>query len=229
MKPSHSVRVILAALATATLASSASAQETSPPLTTAELEASYVAAIAQRTTDILALLKLEDAAKSNRVAEIILAQYRLLRLRDDTIDTMIKLMAADEALAQRSRAEVSQTMTPRLHERFLARLAGELTPDQLETVKDKMTYGKVKVTFDAYCQIVPALTDSDKAKIMELLKLAREEAIDGGSTAEKSRVFQKYKDQINAWLDAHGHDVAKAYRDWEAKQPKPEERAPAAK
>lgn len=228
MNPSHSVRVILAALATVILASFASAQETSPPLTTAEIEASYVAAIAQRTTDILALLKLEDA-KSNRVAGIILAQYRLLRLRDDTIDAMNKLMAADEALAQRSRAEVSQALTPRLHERFLARLAGELTPDQVETVKDKMTYGKVKVTFDAYCQIVPALTDSDKAKIMELLKLAREEAIDGGSTAEKSRVFQKYKDQINAWLDAHGHDVAKAYRDWEAKQPKQEAGAPAAK
>jgi hypothetical protein len=53
---------------------------------------------------------------------------------------------------------------------------------------------------------------------MDKLKAAREEAIDGGSAGEKSAIFQKYKDQINDYLNAHGHDVAKAYRDWEAKQ-----------
>ena len=203
------------------------AQEKTPPLTAAEIEASYVEAIAQRTTDITSLLKLADAAKSNRVAEIILSQYRLLRLRDDTIESMNKLMAADAALAESSRTEISRVMTPRLHERFLTRLAAELTPEQMETVKDKMTYGKVKVTFDAYCDIIPNLTESDKTKIMEQLKLARDEAIDGGSATEKTRIFQKYKDQINDYLNAHGHDVAKAYQEWEAKQPKKEERTPA--
>ena len=44
-----------------------------------------------------------------------------------------------------------------------------------------MTYNKVKITYDAYIDIVPALTAADKAKIMELLKAAREKAIDGGS------------------------------------------------
>ena len=53
----------------------------------------------------------------------------------------------------------------------------ELTPEQVETVKNKMTYKKVKVTYDAYCAIVPNLTEKDKAKILEVLKEAREEAI----------------------------------------------------
>ena len=51
-----------------------------------------------------------------------------------------------------------------------------------------------------------------------MLKEAREEAMDGGSADEKSAVFQKYKNQINDYLNAHGHDVTKAYKEWEAKQ-----------
>jgi hypothetical protein len=41
--------------------------------------------------------------------------------------------------------------------------------------------------------------------------------MDGGNAGEKSAIFQKYKDQINSYLNAHGHDVAKAYKDWDAK------------
>ena len=65
---------------------------------------------------------------------------------------------------------------------------------------------------------MPGLTDADKAKIMELLKAAREEAMDGGSAGEKADIFQKFKNQINDYLNAHGHDVAKAYQEWETKQ-----------
>lgn len=200
----------------------ASAQETSPPISIADREAAYTEAIEKRTADILTALKIEDAAKSKKVTDVILAQYRILRTRDDAIDTMIKLMAVDEAAADKLRASYTQTLTPPVHANFVAKLGAELTPDQLDTVKDKMTYGKVKVTYDAYCDIIPALTEADKAKIMELLKRAREEAIDGGSAAEKSRIFQKYKDQINAYLDANGHNVAQSYKVWEAKQAKAE-------
>ena len=82
-----------------------------------------------------------------------------------------------------------------------------------------MTYNKVKVTYDAYCSIVPNLTDAEKARIMELLKAAREEAMDGGSAPEKSAIFKKYKDQINSYLDVQGHDTAKAFKDWTEQHP----------
>ncbi|MEI6194373.1 MAG: DUF3826 domain-containing protein, partial [Verrucomicrobiota bacterium] len=90
-------------------------------------------------------------------------------------------------------------------------------PEQIDKVKNQMTYNKVSVTFDAYCAIVSGLTDADKEKILELLKAAREEAIDGGNAPEKSAIFQKYKEQINRYLDAQGHDTAKAFKDWESK------------
>jgi hypothetical protein len=209
-------RVAVVAIAVTALTSSALAQQT-PPLTPAEIEAAYAVAIRDRTKDIVVLLDLTDAAKSNRVMELIMAQYRALRSRDETIKEKVKSAgkAGDAAV---DRASLFVTMSKPLHDQFLTKLATELTPDQVEKVKDKMTYNKVKVTYDAYCAIIPGLTDADKAKILEQLKLAREEAIDGGSANEKSEIFQKYKDKINEYLNAHGHDVAKAYAEWNAKQ-----------
>jgi len=63
------------------------------------------------------------------------------------------------------------------------------------------------------------LTDADKAKIMEWLKPPAKEAVDGGSATEKSAIFQTYKDQINAYLNANGHDTVKAFKDWTAAHP----------
>jgi hypothetical protein len=104
------------------------------------------------------------------------------------------------------------------HDRFVAALSRELTPDQIETVKDQLTYGKVKFTYDAYCSIIPSLTDEQKAKILDLLKQAREVAMEGGSSGEKDVIFQQYKDQINTWLNTQGIDVNKATQDWTKQQ-----------
>jgi hypothetical protein len=111
-----------------------------------------------------------------------------------------------------------QSLSKPLHEQFLAKLATELTPDQIDKVKDKMTYNRLQSNYDSYCSVVPGLTDADKAKIMEMLKEAREEAMDGGSSTEKAEIFQKHKERINAYLGTRGHDVAKAYAEWRAKQ-----------
>jgi Protein of unknown function (DUF3826) len=188
-----------------------------PPATASELEAVYNTAIEIRTDDILKALALNDAAKSNRVHDIIIAHYRALRTRDAIIDARLKLIG--KPINYANRAPDLEIASKPLHKQFLAQLATVLTPAQIDTVKDKMTYDKVKFTYDAYCAIVPGLTDADKAKILELLKAAREEAMDGGNAPEKSAIFQKYKDQINAYLNAHGHDVAQAYRVWNVKHP----------
>jgi len=204
-------------LLTATLFSQESfAQLSTPPASPAELEATYNTSIANRATDILKSLNLSDSAKSNELHDIIVAQYRALKTRDEAIDA--KLQAAGKEINYANRAEELAVESKPLHDQFLAKLNQDLTPDQVDKVKDMMTYNKVKFTYDAYCNIVPDLTDTDKAKIQELLKTAREEAIDGGSSSEKSKIFQKYKDQINDYLNAHGHDVAKATQDWKAKQ-----------
>jgi hypothetical protein len=197
---------------------SALAQYSTPPATAAELEQIYNVSIEKRTSNIVAQLAFSDPTRSTKVHDTIMAQYRALRARDQAIDTMFKELAKDAPGVESNRVVLLPLLSKSLHERFLAKLSAELTPEQIETVKDQMTYNKVKVTYDAYCQIISGLTEKEKAMILQELKLAREEAIDGGSASEKAVIFQKYKDQINAALAAGGHDVAKAFRDWEAKE-----------
>jgi hypothetical protein len=201
-------------LAAATFfAASLPAQDSTPPASAADKEAAYTVMLEKRADDILKSLALDNPAKEAKIRDLVIAQYRALRARDEAIDAKLKAAGIDA-----DRASLLKTMSKPLHDEFLTKLSADLTREQVETVKDKMTYNKVKVTYDAYCAIVPDLTPSDKSKIMEMLKQAREEAMDGGSSREKSDIFQKYKDQINSYLDAHGHDVAKAYKDLDAKQ-----------
>jgi hypothetical protein len=188
-----------------------------PAATDAEKEAFYKTTIENRVGDILKVLNLSDADKARAVHDILVAQYHDLRVRDAAIDTRLKVDGKEVNYA--NRAEQLAIQSKPLHEQFLAKLGAVLAPEEVEKVKDLMTYNKVKVTYDAYCAIVPNLTDEEKAKIMELLKAAREEAIDGGSAREKSDIFQKYKDQINSYLDAQGHDTAKAFKDWTDQHP----------
>ena len=185
--------------------------------TDAEKEAFYATTIENRVSDILKVLSLSDAGKSNAVHDILVAQYHELRVRDAAIDTRLKVDGKEVNYA--NRAEQLAIQSKPLHDQFLSKLGAVLSPDEMEKVKDLMTYNKVKVTYDAYCAIVPGLADPEKAKILELLKAAREEAIDGGSAPEKSAIFQKYKNQINSYLDAQGHDTAKALKEWAEKHP----------
>ena len=196
------------------------------PFTSAEREEIYAQTIEKRATNILGALALNDADKSGRVRDAIKAQYRSLRARDEALDTMFSTLAKNAPGVESNRGAVVKILSKQLHGQFVSKLSADLTPAQIEEVKDKMTYNKVKVTYDAYCEIVPKLTDAEKANILEHLKVAREEAIDGGSADEKTAIFQTYKDKINAMLDANGHNVSQAIRDWEAKQ---EAKAAAAK
>lgn len=201
--------------ATSTFAAKENISATGTQLSSEQMEANYTKAIEGRTAGILQALALTDTNQIARVHDIIMAQWRALRAWHDTNDTKLKqaMKAGDSNAIPQIRASLQS-----LHNTFLAELSANLTPEQVDKVKDKMTYNKVEVTYKGYCDIVPNLTKSDKAEILELLKQAREEAMDCGSSEEKSAVFKKYKGKINNYLNAQGHDVGKAYKDWGEKQ-----------
>ena len=173
----------------------ASAQESStPPASSADLEALYTATIESRAADILALLNLTNDTQSVKIHDIIIAQYRVLKARDAFIDAKLKAEGKEINYSNRSSQIAYESKS--LHDQFIANLSTSLTPAQVEIVKNKMTYNKVKVTYDAYCAIVPDLTETDKAKILESLKAAREEAMDGGSAPEKAAIFQTIRSHL---------------------------------
>lgn len=235
-------RVLAVATFVALFAASAAAQniETFPPAVTSapaeDVEARYTAAIEKRTADILALLELTDTNKISRVHDTIMAQYRGLKAWHAANAANLKALNKQATNNATAIAEIKASLKT-VHDQFLARLATDLTPAQVDKVKDKMTYGKVKVTYDAYIEIVPGITEEEKAKMMELLKEAREEAMDAGSSGEKDAIFGKAKGKINNYLSKQGYDIGKARKEWAAKKnaqqaekaKAAEEAAPAAK
>jgi hypothetical protein len=188
-------------------------------------EAAYAHAIEKRTQDILAALELKDASKAAGVHDAIVARYRDLRTWHDANDGALKdlnkrLSKAQEGESDPIRGEIAQAKSSlrALHDRFINRLSKDLTAQQVETVKDRMTYDVVQVTYNAYGQMLPGLTDGQRARILDLLKEAREEAMDGGSAEEKHAVFGRYKGRINNYLAGEGYDLKEASKELADKQ-----------
>jgi hypothetical protein len=207
----------VAVVATILSAQVAVAQMTTSAAKPEELEAIYTQSIENRAQAIIVELKLTDAATTAHVHDAIIAFYRALRARDAVADSYLEARGMDTSFDSPERIDLIEPVSNQLQSLFEATLAAYLTPEQTEIVKDQMTYNKVNVTYDAYCEIIPNLTDAEKDMILKQLKAAREEAVDGGSADEKHAIFETFKVQINARLVANGHDVEKAFKDWEAK------------
>ena len=69
----------------------------------------------------------------------------------------------------------------RSHWGFLADLSRYLKPQEIDKVKDVMTFDVVKVTYEAQCDMIPTLKEEEKQQIMAWLIEARELAIDAES------------------------------------------------
>lgn len=106
----------------------------------------------------------------------------------------------------------------RSHFGFEADLSKYLTPEQIEKVKDVMTFNVVKVTYDAQLDMIPTLKEEEKQQILIWLKEARELAIDAESSKKKHEVFGKYKGRINNYLTRRGYNLTKEREAWYERQ-----------
>lgn len=188
-----------------------------PAVTLEDKQTMYDTIVEARTGKIMTTLGLTDLAVSNRVHQAIVAHYHALRARDEAISYELARMVKGSDEWGARRLALFPRMSQPLHEVFLTNLAADLSPTQIEAVEDRMTYGKVAFTFNAYCNILPRLTDEEKAHVLALLKQAREVAVDGGSSGEKTAIFQDYKNQINNYLNDRGYDVTNAIQAWTAR------------
>jgi hypothetical protein len=183
--------------------------------TAEEKEAAYTKTIEKRTADILALVDVKDEAKVKSLHDAIMNQYRFLN------DWYEKNGAAVKALAKKNddaaKAEIEKVKAPlkAQHEKFVAELAASLTPEQIEKVKNYIVKDKLPVTYKAYCEMLPKLTEEQKAKVYDILKQGREEAMDAGSAEEKTAIFGKYKGKVNIYLSGLGINMKQAEKEWQ--------------
>lgn len=185
----------------------------------------YTQVITKRAQKIVDKLGLGEA-KSSVVRAIIVQQYRDLNetqiWHDEQGKTLKAAAASTDELAHLE--EEKNEKLAHLHRDYLGALKKQLNNEQIETVKNEMTYNVLPITYKGYVDMLPSLTEVQKKQILTYLTEAREKAMDGGSSKEKHWWFGKYKGKINNYLSKEGIETKEARKVWEEKL-KREERA----
>lgn len=208
----------LFAIALCFASATASAQSAMTP----EQEAAYTKTINERSAKIVSNLGIADSTKFKKVSGIIAGEYRSLNNiyidRDAQLKTIKEQNAADKDAINAKSNTVKEQVDAKItaqHTAFLNDLSKELSPEQIDKVKDGLTYNVLHVTYTAYQEMIPTLTDDQKKQIMDWLTEAREKAMDAESSEKKHAWFGKYKGRINNYLSKAGIDMKQAEADWQ--------------
>lgn len=199
------------------LVNNASAQQTKMSAS----DSAYQKVLADRTAKIAGNLDIKDAVLYNKVWQMLIAQYTAINAVQDSTKAVIAGIKAKQtdneltAIAVKTAEGKKTADLKQLHDKFIAQLSAVLTADQIEKVKDGMTYRILPVTWAAYLDMLPKLTQEQKDKMYGWLVEARELAMDEGSSDAKHAVFGKYKGRINNYLSAAGYDMKKEGEEWQ--------------
>ena len=183
----------------------------------------YVETIVGRSQKIVDKLKLKDQAVTKNVLNIVSNRYFELNdifSKRDTAVSFIK-QSALKGEAKNNALNAAQNEKEaalyRSHFAFPADLSLYLNEKQIEAVKDGITFGVVKVTYDATLEMIPSLKEEEKTQILAWLKEGREFALDAETSNKKHEAFGKYKGRINNYLSKRGYDLVKEREGWYAR------------
>ena len=180
----------------------------------------YVESIVNRSQKIVDKLGLTDAKVAEDVCNVIANRYFELNDIYEIRDAKVKAVkesgltgdAKNEAL--KAAENEKDAALYRSHFAFPASLALFLNEEQIEAVKDGMTYGVVKVTYEATLDMIPSLKEEEKVQIYAWLVEAREFAMDAENSNKKHAAFGKYKGRINNYLAKRGYNLTKEREEW---------------
>jgi hypothetical protein len=180
----------------------------------------YVKVLQGRSEKIVSTLGISDTVKFIRIRDILVNQYSSLGKIHDAADLRIKDIksSAETATVKDSLVKIVENGRDanlyKLHCSFIAALYGNLDHNQVESVKNGMTYDVLNVTYKAQIEMIPSLKDDEKQQIYIWLLEAREHAMDAQSSNKKHEWFGKYKGRINNYLSAKGYDLKKEREQW---------------
>lgn len=178
----------------------------------------YEQVIAGRADKILATLDGLAAGSRERVREALLDFSRSVNGWHEAHAARRKELRASQDEAAREELARLDADLAGIRDAFVKRLSADLSPEQVDRVKDGLTYDVLHVTERAYHEMIERLTDAQKAMIHERLVEARDLAISEGSSDGKHAVFGKYKGRINNELSQQGYDLKQEERGWQARR-----------
>jgi hypothetical protein len=132
-------------------------------------EQAYLKVIDQRAQKIVATLEIKDAAKAKRVKDIIASRYHQLNDWQNAEESKVKAAkaknSADKAALKAQIASYEKEEEAKIdssHKDYILALSRELTPQQVDKVKDGMTYNVLPITYKGYQEMIPDLTNKQK-------------------------------------------------------------------
>lgn len=148
--------------------------------------------------------------KKNKTRDLVADQYVALNSIHAERDRQLSETGAakEEVLAAADTAVAAQ------HRQYIQSLGALITAEQIEEIKDGMTYHTVPKTYNNYKLMLPFATEEELAMIHENLIEAREHAMDGGSAKEKHAWFNKYKGRIANQLASRGYNLKREGEQW---------------
>jgi hypothetical protein len=186
-----------------------------------EAQAKADAEIDKKANEWVSSLILNDTAKASRVKAVVNAHLKAIRDWNNSHSYESVPVGIDPAtgkpLSAMDRQIIINSSLPKsVHENLMGGLRKDLNDEQVETILDKYTIGKVAFTLAGYRAIVTDLTPVEEATILANLKQAREQAVDFKNIKQISAIFEIYKTKNEQYLNANGrnwHQLFKAYVD----------------
>ena len=180
----------------------------------------YVESIVNRSQKIVDKLGLTDVKVAEDVCNIIANRYfelnDIYEIRDAKVKTVKESGLTGDAKNEALKAAENEKDAALYRSPFAfpASLSLFLNEEQIEAVKDGMTYGVVKVTYEATLDMIPSLKEEEKVQIYAWLVEAREFAMDAENSNKKHAAFGKYKGRINNYLAKRGYNLTKEREEW---------------
>src|ERR1044071_6395671 len=125
----------------------------------------------KKAAEWVASLNLNNPEKEARLREIIATHLKIIRDWHNehpftTVPAGIN-PATGNRLSDLDRQVIANSAMPKsIHENLMTGLRKDLTEEQVETILDKYTVGKVAFTMNGYRSIVPNLTKEEEATIL---------------------------------------------------------------
>ena len=163
-------------------------------------DSAYVENIKGRAQKIVNGLQLTDQKQARAVRNIIANRYFLLN------DIHAKY--------DKTQQDALQAELYKHHFELVSALSVYLSDEQIDAVKDGMTFGRLKRDYQATQDMIPTLSDFEKQQVLIWLKEAREFALDAADSKGKHFWFDKYRGRTNNWLSARGYDLKKERDAW---------------
>lgn len=215
MKLSHLIPVSCAILlACGSLSLLRATDETNAVKAPVDAVAAVQKNIDAKSDRMLKALKLDDAAKAARVKGIINAWLVAMIAWHKDNDAKLKELWSQwskarsvvpkdefpgEVIAHQI-SDVYASLKP-AYESFTNQLAAELTPEQVDTIKETWSRSPgMTRTYNAYSEIASGLTDDQKKVIYNQMYMAREEAMLTDADKEIVNIFKIHKVKVEQYI-----------------------------